>query len=157
MGDHISQTDATAALRSIEHSRQQVLAEIDMPRWYWWALAAGWVVVGVVADAGRPWLSAAATLVFGAAHASVAPRVLSGRHGSPQLSIRADMVSRHVPALVIGFLLVMGAATVVLGFAAEADGAGHPATIASIVVAVAVGGGGPALMAGVRRRARARS
>lgn len=155
MDQPITRTDASAALRAIEHSRQQVLAEIDLPRWYWWALAAGWVVIGLVSDIGRPWLTAAATLAFGTAHASVASRVLSGRHGSRLLSVRADVVSRHIPALVVGFLLVMTAATVVVGFAAAADGADHPATIASVVVAVAVGAGGPTMMAGVRRRGRA--
>ena len=78
----------------------------------------------------------------------MASRVLSGRHGSRLLSVRADVVSRHIPALVVGFLLVMTAATVVVGFAAAADGADHPATFASVVVAVAVGAGGPTMMAG---------
>jgi len=64
------------------------------------------------------------------------------------------VVSRHVPALVIGFLLVMTAATVGLALLAYADGAGHPVTIASVVVALAVGFGGPSLMAAVRRRAQ---
>jgi hypothetical protein len=85
----------------------------------------------------------------------VASRALSGRHGSRLLSVRADVVSRHIPALVVGFLLVMVAATVALAFAVDADGADHPSTIASIVVAVAVGAGGPAMMAWLRRRGRA--
>ena len=44
MDEPVTRTEASAALRSIEHARQQVLAQIDMPRWYWWALAVGWVV-----------------------------------------------------------------------------------------------------------------
>jgi hypothetical protein len=55
---------------------------------------------------------------------------------------------------VIGFLLVMTAVTVGLALFAYADGAGHPATIASVIVGLAVGFGGPSLMAAVRRRAR---
>jgi hypothetical protein len=62
-------------------------------------------------------------------------------------------VSHHVPALVIGFLLSMAAATIVLALLAEADGARHPVTMTSVVVAVAVLLGGPGLMAAVRRRA----
>lgn len=61
-----------------------------MPRWYWWGLAIGWVALGVLTDLEHPWLTAVATLVFGAVHASVAPRVLSGRHRSQQLSVRAS-------------------------------------------------------------------
>ena len=54
----------------------------------------------------------------------------------------------------IGFLLAMVVVTVGLALLADADGADHPATIASVVVAVAVICGGPNLMAAVRRRAQ---
>jgi hypothetical protein len=154
MKHDISETEARLALGSIEDRRRQIVAEIDMPRWYWWGLAGGWVVLGVIADLGHPWLTTVATFAFGAGHASVAHHVLSGRHRSSQLSVRADLVSRYVPALVIGFLLVMTAVTVGLALLAYADGAGHPATIASVIVGLAVGFGGPTLMAAVRRRAR---
>jgi hypothetical protein len=153
MSDDITYEEARSTLGSIEQRRRQVIAEIDMPRWYWWGLAVGWIVLGAISDIGSAWLAAAATLVFGAVHSAVAQRVLSGRHRSPQLSIRADVVSHHVPALVIGFLLSMAAATIVLALLAEADGARHPVTMTSVVVAVAVLLGGPGLMAAVRRRA----
>jgi hypothetical protein len=152
MPQDISDTEAQLALSSIEHRRRQVIAEIDMPRWYWWGLAAGWIGLGILADLDRPWLTLAVTLCFGAAHALVASHVLSGRHRSAQLSVRADVVDRHIPALVIGFLLVMVAATVVLALVANADGARHPSIMASVVVGIAVLLCGPALMAAVRRR-----
>jgi hypothetical protein len=152
MPQDISDTEAQLALSSIEHRRRQVIAEIDMPRWYWWGLAAGWIGLGILADLDHPWLTLAVTLGFGAAHAAVASHVLSGRHRSAQLSVRADVVDPHIPALVIGFLLVMVAATVVLALAANADGARHPSIMASVVVAIVVLLCGPALMAAVRRR-----
>jgi hypothetical protein len=108
----------------------------------------------VITDLGHPWLTLVATFLFGAVHSAIAQRVLSGRHGSSQLSVRADVVNRRIPFIVIGFLLTMGAVTVGLALLAEADGAGHPVTIASVVVAVAVICGGPNLMAAVRRRAQ---
>jgi hypothetical protein len=153
MPNDITDDEARLALTSIETRRRQVIAEIDMPRWYWWGLALGWVVLGVITDSDRPWLIAVATLVFGAVHASVAHRVLSGRHRSPQLSVRADVVGHYVPAIVIGFLLGLAAVTVGLSLLAMADGAGHPVTMASVVVGVALVCGGPRLMAAVRRRA----
>jgi hypothetical protein len=152
MPQDIGDTDAQLALNSIEERRRQVIAEIDMPRWYWWGLAAGWVGLGILADLDHPWLTLAVTLCFGAAHASVASHVLSGRHRSQQLSVRADVVDPHIPALVIGFLLLMVAATVVLALVADADGARHPSIMASVVVAIIVLLCGPALMAAVRRR-----
>jgi hypothetical protein len=152
MPHDISDADARLALSSIEHRRQQVIAEIDMPRWYWWGVALGWVALGVITDFGHPLATAAATLAFGAVHAAVSHRVLSGRHRTPSLSVRADLVSRHIPALVLGFLVALAAVTVALAVLADADGARHPVTIASVVVAVAVVCGGPNLMAAVRRR-----
>ena len=153
MPNSIGASDARLALTAVDHSREQVIAEIDMPRWYWWGLALGWIGLGFVTDLGHPWVTAAATLAFGAVHSGVASHVLSGRHRSPQLSVRADVVGPSVAAVVIGFLLGLGAVTIALALLAEADGAGHPVTAASIVVAVALIFGGPSLMAAVRRRA----
>jgi hypothetical protein len=153
MSNDITDTEARLALSSIEHRRRQVIAEIDMPRWYWWGVAVGWVALGVVTDLDHPWVTAGATLVFGAVHSTVAQHVLSGRHRSQRLSVRADLVSRHIPALVLGYLVVLAAVTVILALLARADGARHPVTMASVVVAVAVVCGGPTLMAAVRRRA----
>jgi hypothetical protein len=67
--------------------------------------------------------------------------------------VRAELAGIHVPALVIGFLLGLVGVTVAAGLVIDADGADHPATIASVIAAVAVACGGPQLMAAVRRRA----
>ena len=152
MPEELTDTEARLALNSIELRRRQVLAEVDMPRWYWWVLAAGWIGLGILADLDHPWLTLTVTLCFGAGHAAIASRVLSGRHRSRHLSVRADVVDPHIPALVIGFLLVMVAATMALAMLADADGARHPSIIASVVVAIGVLLTGPALMAAIRRR-----
>jgi hypothetical protein len=149
----IDDAEAQFALSSIEERRRQVIAEINVPRWYWLALAAGWVALGVIADYAPPWVDIAATLAFGAAHASIAPRVLSGRRASSQLSVRGELVDRRIPMLIIGLLVVMVAVTVVLALLLHADGARHPATWASVVVAALLLVAGPALMGTVRRRA----
>ena len=150
----ISETEARLALTSIEGRRQQVLAEIGLPAWYCLMMAAGWVLLGILADYGPAWATITATLLFGAAHSTIAPRVLSGRRGSPHLSISRDLVSRRIPVLVIGFLLVMTVATIALALLFNADGARHPAALAGGVVALLVLAGGPALVAAVRRRAQ---
>ena len=153
MSSPISETEARLALSSIERRRQQVLVEIGVPIWYWLVVAGSWVVLGVLADYGPAWATTVGTLLFGAAHSAFAPRVISGRRGSPQLSIKPDLVSRRIPVVVLGFLVVMTAATVGWALLFNADGARHPATLASVVVAVMVLVGGPGLMAWVRRRA----
>jgi hypothetical protein len=153
----IGESEARFALSSIEQRRQQVLAEINVPPWYWFFLAGGWVVLGVLADYGPAWATIAGTVLFGATHSTIAPRVLSGRRASPQLSVRSELVSRRIPVLVIGFLIIMIGATVGFALLFNADGARHPATLASVVVAALVLCGGPALMAAVRRKAERRS
>jgi hypothetical protein len=149
----INDAEARLALSSIEERRRQVVAEINMPPWYWLALAAGWVALGVVSDYAPPWVDIAATVLFGAGHASIAPRVLSGRRASSQLSVRSDLVDRRIPIMIIGLLVVMVAVTVVLALLLHDDGARHPATWASLVVAALLLGAGPALMGAVRRLA----
>ena len=156
MTEEITKADAGRALDDIDLRRRQVVAEIDVPAWYWWGLALGWVVLGFVTVAGIPWLSIAATVGFGALHAAIAGRVIDGRHGSQRLSVRADHVSRHVRALVIGFLVALVAVTVGIALVADALGAPQPVLISSIAVAFAVLIGGPRLMASVRHRAEER-
>ncbi len=152
----ISETEARLALNAIEWRRQQVAAEIDVPLWYWFFLAGGWVALGVLADFGPAWATIAGTVMFGAAHAAIAPRVLSGRRASSQLSVHSDLVSRWIPIHVIGLLIVMTAVTVGFALLLHADGARHPATLAGVVVAALVLCGGPTLMGVVRRRAERR-
>jgi hypothetical protein len=146
--------EARAALETIDRGRLSVVEQIAVPAWYWWSVAAGWVVLGVVADLGHPWATTAATLAFGAVHSAVAPRVVNGRHGSDRLSVRADVAGRHIAALVFGGLILLAGVTILSSFALNADGAGHPVTAASVLVAVAVLLGGPMLLSRVRRAAR---
>jgi hypothetical protein len=155
MAPDIDPRDARLALGSIEQRRRQVLAEVGLPTWYWWGLALGWVGLGILADLGWAWVTLAATLVFGASHSAVAQHVLTGRHGSHRLSVRADLVSRRIPVVVFGCLLALVVVTVGVALVLNADGARHPATIAGSFVAVVVLLGGPSLMSTMRRRAQA--
>jgi hypothetical protein len=148
----ISGTEAREALDAIEHRRRQVLAEIDVPGWYWWFLAFGWVAVGAAVEFGSAVAVILAPLVFGAVHAGLAQRALSGRHRTGSLSVRRDVAGHQVLFVVIGYVVVLCVVTLVLALAADADGARHPGTFASIVVALLVLAGGPRLMAALRRR-----
>jgi hypothetical protein len=154
MTSSIGASEARSALTTVDYSRQQVIAEIDMPRWYWLGLAGGWIGMGLASDFGPGWLAFAAVPVFGAVHAAFGHRVLSGRRRSPRLSVRRELAGTHVAALVVGFLLGLVGVTIAAGVLIDADGARHPATIAGVIAAVAVACGGPELMAAVRRRAQ---
>jgi len=149
----VTPNEAQTALHAIERSRLRVIEEIDVPWWYWWGLALGWIALGVIADVGPNWLTTVATVAFGAAHASVAPRVISGRHASRDLSVRAAVAPPHLGRIVIGGLIALGAVTVGLALLSQADGAEHPVTIASVIVAVIIVLGGPLVLSTARRRA----
>ncbi len=109
----VSPAEARTALDAVRRERRRVLDEVGLPAWYWWGLALGWIVLGVIADLEHPWLTTAATLVFGAVHSTVAPRVVSGRNRTSQLSVRAELAGRHTAALVLGGLVALAGVTVV--------------------------------------------
>jgi len=153
MADHPDPVEAGRALDDIDLRRRQIVAEIDVPAWYWWGLALGWVGLGLLSAFTNAWVVLVATVGFGAAHSAIATRVIDGRHRSRQLSVRAEVVNPHVSALVIGFLVVLIGVTIGIALVADGLGAPQPGLIASVLVGIAVLIGGPRLMAFVRHRA----
>jgi hypothetical protein len=111
------------------------------------------VGLGVITDLGHPWLSAGATLAFGAIHSAVAPRVVDGRHRTDRLSVRSDVAGRHIGRTVILAVASLAGVTIAAALAAGADGAEHPVTIASVLVAAIILLGGPRLLGFLRRQA----
>jgi hypothetical protein len=150
---HVTPQEARATLDVLDRDRLRVIDEIELPRWYWWGLALGWVALGFITDLKHTWVTAAATLIFGAVHATVAPRVANGRHHTQRLSVSAELAGRYTSRLVIGGVIALACLTIAGSLAASADGAHHPVTIASMFVAVIIVLGGPHLLASVRRRA----
>jgi hypothetical protein len=153
----VTPEQAQAALRTVDRERLRVIEQVELPAWYWWGLAVGWVALGVITDLKHSWLTAAATLVFGAVHSAVAPRVIDGRHGSGRLRVGRDVVGQQVSRLVLAGLVGLAGVTIVAAVVARADGARHPVTIASVLVAVILVLGGPRLLVYARRRLVRRS
>ena len=153
MTNSVTDTDARLALHEVEKGQQRVIDQIGVPRWYWWGLAGCWVALGVLNDVAAAWVVAVATVTFGAVHSAVSQRLLGGRRATRGVRVRADVAGRRVPVIMFGFLVALAAVTVAAGFAAYADGAEHPGTVASILVAVMILLGGPRVMAAIRARA----
>jgi hypothetical protein len=154
MTSSLSDAEARVALHDVERARQRVIDQIGMPRWYWWGLAACWVALGVLNDVANAWVIGVATVLFGAVHSAVSQRLLAGRRRTGGLKVRADVAGRRAPFIVFGFLVLLAGVTIAAGFAAYYDGADHPATVASLFVAVMILLGGPRVMAEIRARAR---
>lgn len=153
--DPVASHEAGEALAAVAHARRQVAEEIGLPRGYWWGLAAGWVVLGVIGQLGPAWLVIAATVVFGAGHATLASRLLDGRRRSDGVRVSAAVAGHRTPYVVVGMLVLLVALTVAVGLLLDADGAGHAAIWAAVVVAPVVGFGGPEILRTLRRWARA--
>lgn len=146
---------ARAALDLAAGARERVADEIDLPRGYRWAMAAGWLVLGVIGDLGPAWSVTAARIVFGAGHSTVASRLLDGRRRTQRLQVSAAVAGRRTPLIVVGMLVGLVGVTVGAGFALDADGARHPGIWAAVLVGVVVGFGGPEILQLLRRWARA--
>jgi hypothetical protein len=152
MAHPITPDEASSALHTVERERRAVIDQVALPAWYWWGLAVGWIVLGVITDQKITWLTSVATLAFGAIHSAVAPHVIDGRHGNDRLRVGRDLVGRQIAWLVLAGLVALAGVTIAVAVAARADGARHPVTIASILVAVILVLGGPRLLEVARHR-----
>ena len=150
MSDSIDPTGAREALALIDQRRSQIAEEIGVPNGYWRILAVGWIVLGVLADVGNEIVATVATIGFGMFHAFVATSWLTGRNKSTSLHVRAELVSGRLRAFVLTAVTAMVGLTILIALAVNADGAEHPATIASGFVALMVLGGGPWFVGVVR-------
>ena len=149
--DGTTPDQARTALEAADRARARVADAVGLPRVYWWAMAAGWLVLGVLGDLGPAWLATVATVAFGIGHSVVASRLLDGRRGTDGLRVAAGGAGRAVPVVVGGILVVMVLVTVGAAFALLADGAHHPGIVASLFVAVLIGFGGPEILRVARR------
>jgi hypothetical protein len=146
----LTREEALAALGEVRRGTQRVIDQVDVPGWYWYGLAAGWIVLGVLTDLKHAWLTAIATLAFGAIHSAVAPHVIDGRRANPGLRINRDLVGRQVAWQILAGLVALAGLTIIVAVAVGADGARHPVTIASVFVAVILVLGGPRLLQHIR-------
>ncbi|MEU1075981.1 MULTISPECIES: hypothetical protein [unclassified Streptomyces] len=153
--ENIASDQARAALDAVERARGKVAEEVGLPRGYWWAMAAGWLLLGALGTWTTPWVAGIATTVFGAAHGTFASGLLNGRRRTGQLQVSAAIASRRIPLVVIGMLIALVALTVLAALALDADGANHAAMWAAALVAAIVGFGGPEILRVLRCWVRA--
>lgn len=150
----ITPEQARTALDTAERARQHVAEEVGLPRGYWWAMAAGWIVLGVVGSVA-PWYAGIASGVFGAGHAALASRLLDGRRRTGHVQVSRAVAGRRLPMVVIGMLVALVGVTVLAAFALDADGADHASIWAALLVAAVIAFGGPEILGVLRRWARA--
>ena len=153
--DSIAAEEARTALDAADRARRQVAQEVGLPRGYWWAMAGGWLLLGGLGSVAPPWAAGMATAVFGAAHWTLASRRLDGRRRTDRLQVSRSVANRRIPLIVVGMLVGLVAVTILAALALDADGAGHAAVWAAVLVAAVIGFGGPEILRVLRRWARA--
>ncbi|MFC8381776.1 hypothetical protein [Nocardia sp. NPDC057272] len=149
--ENVAPDQARAALEAVERARSRVAEEVGLPRAYWWGMAVGWVVLGLIGDLGPQWLIIAATVTFGAGHAFVASRLLSGRRRTDQVHVSAAVAGRRIPIVVVGMLFALVALTIAVAMVLHSGGAGNPGIWAAVLVAAIIGFGGPDILRVLRR------
>jgi hypothetical protein len=83
--------------------------------------------------------------------------LLGGRQRNGDVRVRADVAGRRSALFVVGFLIGLVGLTIGLALGLNADGAGNPATWASLFVAVVIVLGGPRVMMWIRDDATRRT
>ncbi|GAB17260.1 hypothetical protein GOEFS_022_00410 [Gordonia effusa NBRC 100432] len=147
----LDHNQAQDALDAAARAQRSVAGQVGLPRMYWWALAAGWLALGVLGDFAPSWVTTVATIAFAFGHSVVASTLLDGRRRTSRLQVSRDVAGKRIPLAVIAVLLAMTALTIALGFGLNADGASHAGTWAALTVAAIVGFGGPEILSGTRR------
>ncbi|MGW1738362.1 hypothetical protein ACWCPQ_06075 [Nocardia sp. NPDC001965] len=153
--ENVAADQARAALETVERARRRVAQEVGLPRGYWWAMAGGWIALGLIGDLGPPWLIIAATLFFGVGHSVVASRLLDGRRRTGRMQVSAAVAGRRTPIVVVGMLIALVALTVGVAIALDADGDRNPGIWAGLLVAAIIGFGGPEILRVLRHWFRA--
>lgn len=140
-GTETTATEAAAQLAEIQRRQEQVIKAVLVPVWYWWAMAAAIVAIGVARDSGDPVVQAIviplAALVIVALIVATIPAV---RHRVQVNS--ATQPDVRAAAAVFGMIVLVDG--VILGVAASLAAAHvrYPATIgcaAGAAVLVIVG------------------
>ena len=142
----ITPEEARAALAAADAGHHAVADEVGVPAWYWWGLAAGWVVLGATVTYTTWWVTSVCTLVFGAVHTQAFQRVASGRRRTDGVLVRRAVAGPHTALHVWLLLIALIVVTVAFTLVLAADGSRHSALLASLLPAGIIVTGGPAVV-----------
>ncbi len=141
--------EAAQALGEIERQQRGVIERALVPGWYWWVVAAGMVVVGVVADTRQATVILITAILYGLGVAGLTFAMIAGVPARAR--VRSDLLGPKGAFAIVLFVWVVVGVTLGIAFALQAAGSGHPAAIATLVGAAMTALGGQWLMQRLRR------
>jgi len=148
MSDEVSPAEAAQALADIQLRQQQVIDLATIPAWYWWAVGALMVVLGVGVDSHSPVAIGLTVPVFVVGILAATGWVFGRAFRHAQL--RNGLLDGRAVVSILGFVALIDLATIGLAFGLRAAGVGHPATLACVAGGLVMGAGGPVLMRRLR-------
>ena len=148
MSDEVSPAEAAQALADIQLRQRQVIDLVSIPAWYWWAVGALMVVLGVGVDSHSPVVLGLTIPVFVIGMLAATGWVVGRAFRHAQ--IRNGIIDGRAVASILGFDAVIVGGTIALAFGLRAAGTGHPATLACVAGGLVMGLGGPLLMRRLR-------
>jgi len=148
MSDEVSPAEAAQALADIQLRQRQVIDLVSIPAWYWWAVGALMVVLGVGVDSHSPVAIGLTVPVFVVGILAATGWVFGRAFRHAQL--RNGLLDGRAVVSILGFVALIDLATIGLAFGLRAAGVGHPATLACVAGGLVMGAGGPVLMRRLR-------
>src|SRR5215471_3162495 len=148
MSDEVSPAEAAQALADIQLRQRQVIDLVSIPAWYWWAVGALMVVLGVGVDSHSPVVLGLTIPVFVIGMLAATGWVVGRAFRHAQL--RNGLLDGRAVGAILGFVALIVVGTLGLAFGLRAAGVGHPATLACVAGGLVMGAGGPVLMRRLR-------
>jgi hypothetical protein len=149
MSGYLQPDEATSALAQIRQQQGKVIDAVLVPAWYWWAVAAGMIVIGAAADTRDAVVLAVVIPVAAVLVAALTAAMIFGAYRHAQLR-GSELLGGRGAVAIVGFVWLVVALTLGIGFALRAAGAHLPATIATAAGGAALVIGGPLLMRKLR-------
>jgi len=149
MSGEMGPGEAARALDEIQRRQQLVIDLATIPGWYWWAVGALMVVLGVGVDIRTPVAIGITVPVFVVGMLAVDGWVLGRAFRRAQ--VHNGLLDGRGVLSILGFVAVIVGGTIGLAFALRAAGVHYPATWACLAGGLVIGLGGPVLNRRLRR------
>jgi hypothetical protein len=150
MSAHLNPDEATSALAEIRRRQEVVIDAVLVPAWYWWAVAAAIVAIGAAVDSRDAAVLAVVIPVAVVVIAALTGGMIFGAYRHAQMR-SSEMLGGLGAVAIVGFVWLVVALTLGVGFALRAAGAHLPATIATAIGGAVLVIGGPILMRKLRK------
>jgi hypothetical protein len=136
--------EASAALAQIRDHQEQVIRAALIPRWYWWAIGVGMIVIGAAADTRRPVVLGVVIPIAALAMAALTAAMIIGAGRGAR--IKSDqLLGERGALLIVAFIFLIDGLTLGLAFGLLALGTPAPATIDTAAGALLLVVPGPAV------------